>query len=173
MTPPQFPAGEYVPEPNPTPQRRAELIAEVEALPAKVRGLVAGLTAAQLDTKFRNWTVRQIVHHLPDSHVNALVRFKLALTEDRPTIRPYDETRWSELPLNRTGDVGPSLRLLEAVHETWVAVLRAMTDAEFDRAYLHPEYKTVFTLAGAVGMYAHHGRHHAGQIEWVKTVNGW
>lgn len=173
MTPPAYPAGEYVPEPTPSSARRSELIAEIEALPAKVRALVAGLTDAQLDTKYRNWTVRQIVHHLPDSHVNAYVRFKLTLTEDRPLIRPYDETRWSELPLNRTADVKPSLKLLECVHTLWVAVIRAMTDAEFARVYVHPEYKTVYSLAEAVGLYAHHGRHHAGQIAWVKATNGW
>jgi hypothetical protein len=173
MTPPAYPAGEYVPEPNPTPSRRAELIAEIEALPAKLRAVVAGLSPAQLATKYKNWTIRQIVHHLPDSHVNAFVRFKLALTEDRPTIRPYDETKWSELPLNRTGDIEPSLKLLESIHAVWVATIRAMADAEFERAYVHPEYKTVFTLTEAIGMYAHHGRHHAGQIEWVKAQNGW
>ena len=173
MTTPDYPAGEYVPDPNATPQRRAEWIAEIEALPAKLRALVAGLSPEQLDTKYKNWTIRQIVHHLPDSHVNAFVRFKLALTEDRPTIRPYDESKWSELPLNRTGDIEPSLKLLESVHAVWVPTIRAMTDADFERVYVHPEYKTVFTLGEAIGMYAHHGRHHAGQIEWRKTANGW
>jgi pterin-4a-carbinolamine dehydratase len=173
MTPPAFPAGEYVPEFHPTPARRAELIAEIEALPAKVRALVAGLTATQLDTKYKNWTVRQIVHHLPDSHVNAYVRVKLTLTEDRPTIRPYDETRWSELPDARTADIELSLKLLEAVHARWVPVLRAMTDADFEREYVHPEYGKTFRLAEAIGMYAHHGRHHAAQIAWVKGRHGW
>lgn len=173
MTPPPFPAGEYVPEPNPTPERLAELIAEIEALPAKVWGLVADLTPAQLDTKYRNWTVRQIVHHLADSHVNAYVRFKLALTEDRPTIRPYDESAWSELPENRTADVEQSLRLLESLHAKWVLTIRALSDADLRREYVHPEYKTVYTLAAAVGQYAHHGRHHAAQIEWVKQERKW
>lgn len=173
MTPPDYPAGEYDREPNPTLQRRAELVAEIETLPTKLRALVTGLSAAQLDTKYKSWTIRQIVHHLPDSHVNAYVRFKLTLTEDRPTIRPYDETAWSELPGNRTGDVEPSLRLLETVHAMWVAVMRAMTDAEWERAYVHPEYKITVTLAEALGMYAHHGRHHAGQIAWLRWENGW
>jgi hypothetical protein len=173
MTPPAYPAGEYVPERHPTLARRGELVAEIQTLPVRVRALVAGLSPAHLETMYRNWTVRQIVHHLPDSHVNAFVRLKLALTEDRPTIRPYDETRWSQLPGNRTGDVEPSLRLLEAVHAAWVEVMRGMTDTDWERQYVHPEYQTVFTLAEAVGMYAHHGRHHAAQIAWVRERNGW
>src|SRR5437879_2099709 len=98
MTPPANPAGEYVPEPTPSAERIAEWTAEVVALPAKLRAAVGHLTATQLDTKYKNWTVRQIVHHLADSHLNAYVRFKLALTEDTPTIKPYDESKWSALP---------------------------------------------------------------------------
>ena len=173
MTPPKSPAGEYTPEPTPTAARRAELIAEIEGLPAKVRGLVAGLTDAQLDTKYVNWTIRQLVHHLPDSHMQAYVRFKMALTENGPTIKPYDETRWSELPDATAGDIGVSLRLLEAVHERWVRVLRHMSEAEFAREYVHPEYGKRYTLGEALGLYAHHGRHHAGQIAWLKERHGW
>ena len=106
--PPQNPAGDYVPDPAPSPAGRAELIAEIVALPGKVRGLVTQLSPAHLDTKYRNWTVRQIVHHLADSHVNAYVRFKLALTEDRPAIKPYDETKWADLPDAKSADVAPS-----------------------------------------------------------------
>ena len=104
MTPPDFPAGKYEPDANPTAARRAELIAEIERLPARVTELVAGLSAAQLDTKYKNWTVRQIVHHLADSHMNAFVRYRLALTEDRPTIKPYDENRWADLADTKAAD---------------------------------------------------------------------
>jgi len=167
MTPPDFPAGEYVAEPNPPRQRRAELIAEVGRLPARVNQLVADLSAAQLDRRYKKWTVRQIVHHLADSHMNAFVRFRLTLTEDRPTIKPYDETRWAELLDTRTADVSLSLKLLDALHARWVLLMRSMPDADWERSYVHPEYQKEFRLAEALGLYANHGRHHSAQIEWL------
>src|SRR6186997_2453629 len=102
MSPPEFPAGPYTPEPNMTAGRRAELIAEIEQLPTRIRELVANASAAQLETRYKNWTVRQIVHHLADSHLQGFVRFRLTLTEDRPTIKTYDPTRWSELADSKT-----------------------------------------------------------------------
>jgi len=173
MSPPQNPAGEYVPDPNPSAAKRAELIAEIAALPGKVRGLLANLNPARLDTKYKNWSVRQIVHHLADSHVNAYIRFKLALTEENPTIKPYDESKWAELPDTKSADVGPSLSMLEAVHARWVTVLKAMAEADFARTYLHPEYQKRFSLGEALGLYAWHCRHHPGQIAWLKERNGW
>lgn len=173
MSPPQNPAGDYVPEPNPPAANRNDWIAEIAALPGKVRTLVAGFSPAQLDTKYRNWSVRQIVHHLADSHVNAYVRFKLALTESGPTIKPYDETKWAELPDTKTADVSLALALLDAVHAKWGVVLKAMSDADFARYYVHPEYQKQFTLGEALGLYAWHGRHHTGQVEWLKAQRGW
>lgn len=173
MTPPDAPAGEYMPEPAPTPARRAELIAEVADLPATVRGLVAGLSADRLETPYKKWTVRQIVHHLADSHMNAVIRFRWTLTEDTPTIKPYDETRWTELADTKAADIGLSLALLGALHARWVYLMRAMADADWARAYFHPEYKKTFRLAEVLGLYAHHGRHHAGQIDWLRRANGW
>lgn len=169
MNPPDWPAGEYVPEPNPSDDRKRELIATVEAMPAKLTNLVIGQTPTELDRKYKNWTIRQIVHHLADSHINMFCRYRLALTEDNPEIRPYDETKWSELIDNRTMEIGPSLAILSAVHARWVMLLKAMTPEQFRRTYVHPEYKKVFTLDEALGMYAHHGRHHTAQIEWVIT----
>src|SRR5262245_66035155 len=133
MTPPEFPAGEYVSELPIGAARRGEMIDEIERLPARLRELVSGMNEAQLETRYRNWTVRQIVHHLADSHVNAYVRFRLALTEDRPTIKPYDETRWAELADERSGDVALPLALLDGLHACWVALLRSMTDGQFAR----------------------------------------
>lgn len=173
MTPPDFPAGEYVPEPAPTAARRAELIAEIAGLPAKLRAVVSGLSDAQLDTPYKKWTARQIVHHLADSHLNAFVRFRLTLTEDRPTIKPYDETRWAELADTKSADIGLSLALLDALHARWVYLMRAMTDADWGRTYHHPEYRKTFALAEVLGLYAHHGRHHAGQVEWLRQAKGW
>ncbi len=111
MTPPANPAGEYVPEPTPSAARRAEFIAEIEQFPAKLRALVAGLTPAQLDTKYKNWTVRQLVHHLAESHINGFIRWRLALTEDAPTIKPYDESKCSELADSRTADIEQTIQL--------------------------------------------------------------
>jgi hypothetical protein len=167
--PPDFPAGPYVAEPNPSAAIRAEWIATIEQLPVRIVELITGMSPAQLDTRYKNWTVRQIVHHLADSHLNAYVRFRLALTEDRPTIKPYDETRWAELPDATAADVQLSAGLLEALHARWVLLLRAMSDADFQRAYFHPEYQKEFRLAEALGLYAHHCRHHARQIEWLKS----
>jgi hypothetical protein len=167
MTPPDNPAGPYTPDPNPSPARRAELIAEFERFPAELRRLVAVLSPSQLDAKYKNWTARQIVHHLADSHANGYVRTKLALTEDRPTIKPYDETKWSALPDATGMDVEVSLRMLEGVHARWAAVWRAMADAEFGREYFHPEYGKTFKLAEVLESYAWHGRHHAAMVEWV------
>jgi uncharacterized damage-inducible protein DinB len=173
VTPPDFPAGEYAPEPTPTPARRAELIAAVAALPAELRAAVTGLSDDQLDTRYKKWTVRQIAHHLADSHLNAFVRFRWALTEDTPTIKPYDETRWAELADTKSADIGLSLALLDALHARWVYLMRAMADADWGRAYVHPEYKKTFSLAEVLGLYVHHGRHHTGQIVWLRRVNGW
>src|SRR5437867_4720846 len=127
MQPPQNPAGEFVAEDSVGPERRAELIAVIECAPANLRKAVAGLSEDQLDVRYRNWTIRQIVHHLADSHVNSYTRFKLALTEDRPTIKPYDEGRWAALEDARAGEVRAPLALLEGLHAKWVQVLRSLT----------------------------------------------
>jgi hypothetical protein len=173
MTPPDNPAGAYIADPNPSVERRAELIGEVERLPSHLRGLVAGLTAVQLDTKYKNWTVRQIVHHLADSHLNAYVRMKLALTEDQPTIKPYNETKWSQLPDAVGMEAEVSLRLLDGLHARWTAAWRAMTSADFERGYFHPEYGRTIRLAEALGMYAWHCRHHGEMIAWLRKQHGW
>ncbi|MGL6075147.1 MAG: YfiT family bacillithiol transferase [Fimbriiglobus sp.] len=173
MTAPLHPAGEYHRNPNPSADQRSEWIAEIAALPTELRSLVSNLTTAQLETKYRNWTIRQIVNHLPDSHMNAYVRFKLALTEAEPAIRPYDETLWSELLFNRQTDIGLSLQLLESLHAVWVSLIHSMTEVEFTRSYRHPEYQTYFTLGEALGLYAYHGRHHKAQIEWLVAQGGW
>jgi hypothetical protein len=168
MTPPDTPAGPYSADPTPSAERRAELIAEFEQFPAKLRQLVAGLTPAQIDAPYKNWTVRQIVHHLADSHLNGYVRTKLTLTEDTPVVKPYDESAWSRLPDATSLDVGVSLRLLEAVHARWAAVWRGMGEADFARAYAHPEYGRTFGLGEVLGLYAWHGRHHGAMVDWVK-----
>jgi len=168
MNPPEFPAGEYVSELPIGVARRDELIGEIERLPARLHELVGGMNEAQRETRYKNWTVRQIVHHLADSHLQGSVRFRLALTEDRPAIKPYDPPRFAELADAKTGDVELSLRLLESLHGRWVLLLRSLTDPEFARTFFHPEYQREFRLDDVLAIYAHHCRHHAGQIEWLR-----
>ena len=149
------------------------LIEQIAAAPAALREAVRELSDAQLDTPYREggWTVRQGVHHLPESHMNAYVRFKLALTEDTPVIKPYDEAAWAALP-DTGGDVDPSLRLLDALHERWVATLRAMREDDFTRAYMHPE-NGLTPLSTALGIYAWHGRHHVAHVTTLRARQGW
>ena len=153
---------------------RAESISIIAELPAKMRAAVNGLSDAQLDTPYRpeGWTVRQVVHHVPDSHMNAFTRFKLALTEDTPRIKPYDEAKWAELPDGRTGPVGPSLAILDGLHARWTALLRAMRPDDFDRQLEHPE-SGVQPLNRMLALYAWHCRHHLAHITELKRREGW
>ena len=145
---------------------RAAHIVTVEQTPAAFRSLVNGRTDAQLDTPYRpgGWTVRQVVHHVPDSHMNAYIRMKFAITEDAPAIKAYDEAKWAELPEAKTGPVEMSIALLDALHRRWVMFLRALTDADFGKAYVHPELGNV-RLDEALALYAWHCRHHTAHIE--------
>jgi uncharacterized damage-inducible protein DinB len=151
------------------------LIAAIAETPVALRSAVAGLTRDQLETRYRpgGWTVKQVVHHVPDSHLNAYTRFKLALTEDEPTIKPYDEAAWAELPDSRKVPIEVSLDLLDALHLRWVALLRSMDTADFDRGLRHPEHDRVLTLRQMLGLYAWHGRHHVGHITSLKKREGW
>jgi len=143
----------------------SRLIDEIERLPADLGRDVAGLSDAALDTRYRDggWTVRQVVHHVPDSHLNAYVRMKLAVTEDAPVIRVYDEARWAELPDARSAPIDVSLALLDALHRRWVRFLRSLSPDELRRPYVHPDWDRV-PLDEAVALYAWHGRHHAAQV---------
>lgn len=147
---------------------RMQAIETIAALPARLRTLLAPMPEGRLDTPYRpgGWTVRQVVHHLADSHMNACVRFRLALTEDAPRIKAYDEARWAELPDARGGPVEPSLRILDGLHERWVGLLRAMDGAQFARTLDHPE-RGLLTLEHMLGMYAWHCRHHLAHVEIV------
>jgi hypothetical protein len=173
MTPPQFPAGPLVMEEGYGPERRAEFIAVLEGAPANLRRAVSGLSDRQLDTRYKNWTVRQIVHHLAHSHVNSYVRFKWTLTEDQPTIKAYFEDRWVALEDARTGDIAAPLALLEGLHWSWSQLLRSMTENQFARSYLHPETGKTVSLNAALCSYAWHCGHHTGQITWLREQNGW
>jgi hypothetical protein len=166
---PQFPIGKFHRPAAPLePAARVAYIDEIDRMPAALRALVSGMTEAQLNTPYRpgGWTVRQVVHHVPESHMNAYVRFKLALTEDTPLIKPYDEAGWSELPDATSAPVTMSLDLLDALHRRWVTLLCALTDAQFRRAYKHPEMGVV-TLDTALALYAWHGKHHTAHVKQV------
>jgi uncharacterized damage-inducible protein DinB len=173
MEAPQNPAGAFVLEVNYTPQRRHEFIAVIEAAPAAMRKAVTGLTDEQLDTRYRNWTIRQIVHHMTDSHVNSYVRFKWTLTEERPTIKPYDDGRWAALADSRTGDVRAPLALLEGLHIRWVQLLRSLSEEQFNRSFFHPDSGQTVSLNEALCYYAWHCRHHTAQITWLREQHGW
>ena len=170
--PPRNPAGSYEPVSKMDGRKRAELIAEIEALPRRLREAVAGLGEAELDTRYRNWIFRQIVHHVADSHANGYIRHRLALTEDRPTIKPYDESRWSTLDDASHAPIESSLGLIEGLHERWVRLLRSLPPEHFRRDYFHPEASRYVTLDESLGNYAWHGRHHASQIEWLRDRHG-
>ncbi len=145
--------------------RRTALIGVIETTPSEIRGLVASLDAGGLDTPYRDggWTIRQVVHHVPDSHMNAYLRMKLAVTETAPAIKLYDEVRWAELPDARSGPIGPSLDLLDALHRRWVPFLRALSPEELRMTYLHPDWGAVPVYEG-LALYAWHGRHHTAHI---------
>lgn len=172
----RYPVGRFEPPTAVTTADRAGFIAVIAETPARMRAAVAGLNEAQLDTPYRpgGWTVRQVVHHVPDSHLNSYTRFRLALTEDQPVIRPYQEARWAELPDARSGPVAYSLDLLDALHVRWVALLRAMSDADYSRAYRHPDKPgRDLPLGEVLAEYAWHCRHHLAHITRLRERMGW
>jgi len=171
----RYPVGDFVPPAAPlTPAQRADYIDAIEKAPAALRAATAGLDRAQIDTPYRpgGWTARQVVHHVPDSHMNAYVRVCLALTEDEPTIKPYAEDRWAELALARTSPVDMSLDLLDLVHRRLVLVLRDIPPEGWSRRLRHPE-RGVVDLDWMLAQYAWHGRHHVGHVAALRRRMGW
>jgi hypothetical protein len=174
MTDMRYPVGKLTFDPDPTPGKRREWIQQIAATPAALRGAVAGLTTAQLDTPYRpgGWTVKQVTHHVPESHMNAYVRFKLALTEDNPTIKPYDEAAWANTADTARTSVDVSLALLDALHQRMVALLESLGDADFARPLMHPENGPM-TVDRLLQMYAWHGRHHVAHVTELRKREGW
>lgn len=169
-----YPVGKFQAPSGIDPDKRPGWIAELAAAPGALRHAVSGLSDRQLDTRYRpeGWTVRQVVHHLPDSHLNAYVRYKLALTENEPTVKPYDEAQWAELPEAKSGPVALSLDLLDAIHQRWLASLRGLTREQFARTFNHPEIGPM-SLHYQLALYAWHGRHHVAQITSLAAREGW
>jgi uncharacterized damage-inducible protein DinB len=174
MTDLQYPIGKFKYDGPLTPAQRQMCINQIEEAPARLRAAVAGLSDEQLDTPYRpgGWTVRQVVHHLPDSHLNSYIRFKLALTEDKPVIKTYEQDRWAELYDVRTAPIEASLILLEGLHRRWVTLLRSLSEKDFARTFQHPELGVV-SLDKNLSLYAWHGWHHVAHITSLRERMGW
>ena len=170
----RYPIGRFQWAGASTPGERERLTDDLATAPSRLRAAVQGLSAAQMDTAYRagGWTVRQVVHHVADSHLNSYTRFRLALTEDEPTIKPYDEARWAELVDARTASVDVSLNLLDALHERWVLLIRSLAPADFTRTFRHPEMGVV-SLDRTLALYVWHGAHHIAHITTLRTRQGW
>lgn len=169
----RYPIGKFRPPTESTPAARAAEIETLRLLPERLRAAVAGLSDAQLDTPYRDggWTVRQVVHHFADSHANSYVRFKLALTEDWPTIKPYDEAAWARLK-DSSLPIEPSLVLITGLHQRFVGLLESMLAVDFERGFNHPERGRV-TLATNLAIYDWHSRHHVAHIANLRARQGW
>jgi hypothetical protein len=170
----RYPVGEFRFPKSVSAEDLTRFIDQISDAPARLRAAMAGLADAQLDTPYRpgGWTVRQLAHHVPDSHINSYVRFRLALTEDEPVIKPYEESRWAELPDARTAPVEVSLALLENLHARWVPLLRSLSGADWKRSFRHPELGLV-SLENNAALYAWHGRHHVAHITALRERMGW
>jgi uncharacterized damage-inducible protein DinB len=170
----RYPVGRFDATEEVTPERRRVCIEQVAEAPARLREAVAGLDDAQLDTPYREggWTVRQVLHHLADSHINAYVRMKLALTEDSPAIKTYDEARWAELADSRDTPPEVSLTLLDALHRRWLILLRSLGDADWAKTFRHPEWGEI-PLEKTLALYAWHGRHHVAHVTRLRERMGW
>ena len=174
MSDPRFPIGKFHYEGPPSEAARQAFIAEIANTPAALRAALNGLSEPQLDAPYRagGWTVRQVVHHVPDSHLNAYVRFKLALTEDEPTIKPYAEDRWAELADTKSTPIEVSLVLLESLHDRWVRLLRSLSGEDWRRQFRHPELGVV-PLEKNVALYAWHGKHHVAHVTQLRKRMNW
>jgi DinB superfamily len=174
MPDPRFPIGKFNYEGAPSAGQREKFIAEIEQTPAAIRAAVQGLSPKQLETAYRDggWNLRQVVHHVPESHMNAYIRFKLALTEDEPTIKPYAEDRWAKLADVQSTPVEVSLALLDNLHARWVVLLRSLDEEQWKRGFVHPEMGVV-PLEKSLALYAWHGKHHTAHITETRKRMQW
>jgi hypothetical protein len=171
----RYPVGKFAAPAEFTAATRAAAIADIAALPDTLRAAVTGLSDAQLDTPYRpgGWTVRQLVHHVADSHVNAYTRIRLALTEENPTIKPYDENKWADLPDAKSLPVEVSLGIVHGIHHRWVALLKTLTPADYARTVVHPEHGRQMSIDFLTAMYAWHSRHHVAHVTELRRREGW
>ena len=171
---PRYPIGNYLPPQEVTPALRQQAIAAIADTPAKLRAAVKGLNDQQLNTPYREggWTVRQVAHHVPDSHLNAYIRLRLALTEQEPTIKPYEEARWAELEDAKSAPIDVSLALLDSLHERWVRLWRSLKPEDYARTFRHPAHG-VRTVDWLLFLYQWHGRHHTAHITELRKQKSW
>jgi len=171
---PRFPIGKYEAKPFSTKQKE-EWLNDINSLPQLLEHSILNLDAAQLDTHYREggWTVKQLVHHVADSHINAYIRFKLGLTENSPTIKPYEEKLWAELDDVKKLPINISLTLLHALHARWYEAIKNLPDEAWQRTVFHPEHKATYKLWHFLGMYAWHGKHHVAHIKSLRERKGW
>jgi hypothetical protein len=174
MTDLRYPIGNFAYEGSLSEVQKQKCLSDIEQAPVNIRAAVEGLSNAQLDTPYRpqGWTVRQVVHHVPDSHLNAYIRFKLALTEDEPTIKPYAEDRWAQLGDTKTTPIDVSLTMLDCLHARWVKLLRSLGPEDWKRTFRHPELG-VMNLEKTLALYSWHSRHHVAHITSLRERNGW
>jgi DinB superfamily len=171
----KFPIGKYEKTSVLTPQLLAQFISDIETFPSKLKKETESLNNEQLDTVYRSdgWTIRQVVNHCADSHMNSLVRFKLALTEDKPTIKPYFEDRWAELVDSKTMPIEPALKMLEGIHERWTVLLKSLTEVQLKRTFIHPEHEKEISINENIAIYAWHCNHHLAHITTLKKQKNW
>lgn len=172
-TPPDNPAGPLPPAPPYSDAQKDALVDAIRLAPSQLREAISGLNDAQLDQRYKNWTIRQITHHLADSHAHVYIRFKWTLTEETPTIKAYEEADWVELADSKLGDPAPALALLEALHAKWAQLLDTMGEADFARSFVHPQSGRTVSLWTALNYYPWHARHHTAQILWLREQHGW
>ena len=171
----KYPIGKFVKPDTFTPEILNHYIRNIESFPSRLRTEVEHLTDEQLDTRYRpdGWTIRQVVNHCADSHMNSFMRFKLALTEDTPTIKPYFENRWAELADSKRMPIEPALKILEGLHQRWVVILKSLTKEDLEKKYIHPERGKELRLDETVGLYAWHCNHHLAHITNLKKSRHW
>lgn len=171
----RFPIGRFKKPEIISPELIQRWIGDIESFPSRVKNEVIHLSDEQLDTPYREngWTIRQVVHHCADSHMNSFTRFKLTLTEEKPIIKPYWEDRWAELLDSKTMEIGPSLQMLEGVHKRWVVLLNSLTEQDYAKSFVHPEHGKEFQLDENIGIYAWHCNHHLAHITQLKKRKNW
>lgn len=172
MTSAQYPIGKFKYSGSATEDDLAIWIREIEQLPEQVKSMALSLSTKKLDTPYREggWNGRQVIHHIADSHLNSICRYKLAMTEDNPTIKPYQEALWAELP-DYEGSIEPALNLIEAIHAKWVILLGKMEPAHFAKTFHHPESGKDWDLYKTTALYAWHGKHHVGHLEILRNMH--
>ena len=170
----RYPIGKFTYNGTPTEDQKQKYLGDIEQTPSNLRKAVQGLSAQQLDTPYRpeGWTVREVAHHVPDSHLNAYIRFKLALTEDEPTIKPYAEDRWARLEDTQATPVEVSLAMLDSLHDRWIRLLRSLRPEDWKRTFRHPDLGPM-PLEKNLALYAWHGRHHVAHITALRERSGW